>query len=579
MRWISLAPLLFLAASFLVGPARAETEPPLWRVLLTADNAPTVALELEREGYDVLRPTVAAGSLELIVSRAEYDRLAVAGHALALLEEGRPFLEIQEEAFRLDPESIPAGYSNVEGIIDQMSAAAADYPAICRLVDLSATYDAPPTYGGRHLYAVKISDNVQQEEDEPAFMLVGCHHAREIVTPVLALTAMQKLLTQYGSNPTITQLVDSHEIWIAPLWNPDGYHHVYYVDNYWRKNRRPVTGGTGIDQNRNYPFGWYNPCSGSTTPSSETYKGPSPASEAETQTMMAWSLDQRFAKIIDYHSYGREVVRGYDCWSHPFDSYWQSEAIALSQAVGYGGAQRGPSGDGEHYEWQVALMSCYAFLIETATSFQPSFASAQQEAELVWPGTLWALQRPIPLWGRVTDGVTGAPLSAQITLVGVAFGNGEEIRSGGPHGRYEVFMPAGTYTVRFEAPGYEARTFSGVIVTSGASTLLDVTLTNPAAVPGLADGGLRLDLAAPAPFRAPGALRWTLPAAGRAALRLYDARGALVRTLCDGNLGAGAHQAVWDGTDDRGRTVPAGAYFSHLTAGERSSTLRLLLLR
>jgi len=579
MRWISFVPLFFLVASLWATSAWAAPEDPLRRVLLTADNAPQLALALEDQGYDVLPGTVTTTSLELIVSREEFDQLAAEGRALAVLEEGRPLAEILAERSRLDPESIPAGYADLEGIISQMSAAAADYPAICQLVDLSAIYDVPLTHENRHLYALKISDNVELEEDEPAFMLVGCHHAREIVTPVLVLTAMEKLLTQYGSDPTVTQVVDSHEIWIAPVWNPDGYHHVYYVDNWWRKNRRPVTGGIGIDQNRNYPFGWYNACSGSSIPSSETYKGPSPASEAETQTMMAWSEDQRFAKIIDYHSYGREVLHGYDCWSHPFDAYWENEATALSQAVGYGGHHRGPSGDGEHYQWQVAMMSGYAFLIETHTDFQPSFASAQQEAELVWPGTLWALQRPMPLWGHVTDAATGAPLSALVTLVSVGFQQGEEIRSGGSHGRYQAFIPAGTYTVRFEAPGYDTQTFSGVVVTAGGATLLDAALTNPAAVSGPPAVELYLDLTAQVPFRAPGALRWALPAAGPAALRLYDARGALVRTLVEGDLGAGDHQALWDGTDDRGRPVPAGAYFSRLLAGERSATRRLLLLR
>ncbi len=577
MRILNASLLLCLIASLLAGPAVGEE--PLRRVRLTAGDATALAETLEDQGYDVLRGTVTATSLELIVSVEEFDQLVAQNLVPELLEVGRPFVEIQAERQARDPESIPPGYPNVQGIIDQMATAAATYPAICQLVDLTVRYDMPTTYEGRHLYAVKISDNVAEEEDEPTFMLVGNHHAREIVTPILALTAMQNFLTQYGSNPTITQLVDGHEIWIAPTWNPDGYNHVYYVDNWWRKNRRPVSGGIGIDQNRNYPFGWDNACSGSSTPSSETYKGPSPASEAETQTLLAWSRAERFGKIIDYHSSGREVVRGYDCWTHPFDAHWQSEAIALSQAVGYGGDQRGPSGDGEHYEWQIAMMGAWAFLIETAYEFQPSYAEALQEAALVWPGTLWAMQRPVPLWGHVTDASTGEPLEAKVTLVGVGYGHGEEIWSGGPHGRYQANMPAGTYTVRFEAAGYEPLTVSGVVVTAGSSRLLDAALTNPMAVNEPIAAGPRLMLQAPAPFSAPGTLRWTLPAAGRTALRVYDLCGAVVRTLVDGELGAGSHEAIWDGTDERGRPLPAGSYFSRLTSAELAATRRILLLR
>lgn len=47
----------------------------------------------------------------------------------------------------------------------------------------------------------------------------------------------------------------------------------------WRKNRRRNTDNSyGVDLNRNYPAGWGWACSGSTVPSSETYRGPSSAS-------------------------------------------------------------------------------------------------------------------------------------------------------------------------------------------------------------------------------------------------------------------------------------------------------------
>ena len=46
------------------------------------------------------------------------------------------------------------------------------------------------------------------------------------------------------------------------MWNPDGYNHVFTVDNNWRKNRRVLPGGIGVDQNRNYPQGWTAPVRG-----------------------------------------------------------------------------------------------------------------------------------------------------------------------------------------------------------------------------------------------------------------------------------------------------------------------------
>jgi carboxypeptidase T len=342
-------------------------------------------------------------------------------------------------------------------------------------VDLTTTYNTPPTVEGRHLYALKISDNVETDEDEPAMLIVSAHHAREISTPVITLAAAERLTSGYGTDERITSAIDGHEIWIAPVWNPDGYSYVFTTDNMWRKNRRVFSSGAGVDQNRNYPQGWSTSCAGSTSVASETYKGPSAASEAETQTMMTWSTRERFAKVIDYHSYGREVLFGYRCLSHPFSSWMQQEAAALSRASGYGGLTRVPSAEGEHPEWQFARMGADAFLIETHEEFQPGYDSAVAEASLVWPGILSVLERPISVSGHVTDAETGTPLAAKIELLNVPFSQGETNASGGLYGAYHMFLPPGTYTARFSAPGYTPAV-SAVTVTAASAMVLEISL-------------------------------------------------------------------------------------------------------
>ena len=335
-----------------------------------------------------------------------------------------------------------------------MQQIAAAYPAIAEYVDITAKYNTPPTSEGRHMFALKISDNVSIDEDETAMLIVGTHHAREINVPVIGLEAAERLTDGYGSDNDIKAAVDSHEIWIAPIWNPDGYNYVFTANNMWRKNRRVLSGGVGVDQNRNYAQAWNTSCAGSTSPSSDTYKGPSAASEPETQTMITWSKAERFGKVIDYHSSGREVLFAYRCLTHPFSSWMEREAVTLSQASGYGGQTREPSAEGEHYEWQFAQMGAYAFLIETGTEFQPPYQSALTEAALVWPGIMTVLEREVSVRGHVKDVVTGAPLAARIDILNVAFSQGETNASGGAYGAYHMFLPAGTYNLRFSAAGY-----------------------------------------------------------------------------------------------------------------------------
>jgi len=450
----------------------------LSQVILTSDDAPQVASLLLKEGFDVLDETMTGHSFELIVGPSGLHQLQTRGFTIEVLARGRPFREIQMGQNQGVPAPVPSGYLDYPEMIDELYNWENAYPLICKVYDLTTWYNLSATYEGRHLYALKISDNVAEDEDEPNFLMVGTHHAREIVPTVLCNYSIKQFVTLYGTNPTVTAAVDNYEIWISPVWNPDGYAYMYNYDNMWRKNRHPYPPGVGVDLNRNYPFGWDSAGGGSTNPTSEEYKGPTPASEAETQTMMVLGNDRHFAKVLDYHSSGREVLYGYLSLTHPFMSFLQSEAVRLSTAVGYGGATRLASADGENYQWHLAYNGSYSNLIETHTSFQPTYASALTEAALVWPGTLWMLQRPISVSGHVTDYATGAPLVATITLEGVPFVNGEHYMSEPRFGRYHLFLPPGTYMVNFSAPGYIAQSHQ-ITITLSSEEILDIPLARP----------------------------------------------------------------------------------------------------
>jgi hypothetical protein len=464
---------------------RAQNGPsePRFQVRVDTPDARADRAKLESEGYDILAVNPDTSTIDLAASRAQIEALEADGRRVVVIDRAHPLQEVFQSKASTGglavAAAVPATYQDLNGILARMQDIASSHPDIAKMVDITATYGTPPTAQGRHLFALKISDNVTVDEDEPAMLIVSAHHAREITTPLITLGAAERLTSGYGSDPRITSAVDANEIWIAPVWNPDGYNHVFTTDNMWRKNRRVFGGGVGVDQNRNYPQGWGASCSGSTNVSSETYKGPSAGSEAETQTMMTWSRQERFAKVIDYHSSGREVLYAYLCLSHPFTTWMRQEAIALSQVSGYGGATRLPSAEGEHPEWQFAQMGAYAFLIETHTEFQPSYDSGVTEATLVWPGVLSVLERPIPVSGHVSAASNGSPVAATIEILSVTFSNGETNASGGAHGRYHMFLPPGTYNIRFSAAGYTPATRQ-VTVTSTSSEVVDVMLLEQA---------------------------------------------------------------------------------------------------
>jgi flagellar hook assembly protein FlgD len=62
-------------------------------------------------------------------------------------------------------------------------------------------------------------------------------------------------------------------------------------------------------------------------------------------------------------------------------------------------------------------------------------------------------------------------------------------------------------------------------------------------------------------------------------LEVYDVAGRLVSTLVDGELDAGRHQAKWDGTNNDGKRIPAGIYFSRLDSGGKRATEKVILVK
>jgi hypothetical protein len=106
-----------------------------------------------------------------------------------------------------------------------------------------------------------------------------------------------------------------------------------------------------------------------------------------------------------------------------------------------------------------------------------------------------------------------------------------------------------------------------------------VTTSVDGAVPAAAPR-LVLHPNAPNPFNPRTSISFDLGAPGRVELSVYDVTGKLVRGLIRGEeRSAGRHAVLWDGTDDRGRPVASGAYFSRLRSGGQERRGKLLLLR
>ncbi len=96
---------------------------------------------------------------------------------------------------------------------------------------------------------------------------------------------------------------------------------------------------------------------------------------------------------------------------------------------------------------------------------------------------------------------------------------------------------------------------------------------------GLRPSVTRLLAAAPNPFNPSTTLALDLAQAVTVGWRIYDARGVRVRTLLCGPLPAGRHVLSWNGTDDAGRALASGVYYTLVEGPQPAVRQKLLLLK
>jgi len=92
-------------------------------------------------------------------------------------------------------------------------------------------------------------------------------------------------------------------------------------------------------------------------------------------------------------------------------------------------------------------------------------------------------------------------------------------------------------------------------------------------------GLLVLSQNVPNPFNPATKISFALPVRGLVDLRVYDVRGALVRTLVAGELDAGYHDYMWQGHSDGGVQVPSGVYVYRLRTAQGDITRSMTLLK
>ncbi|HLL23308.1 MAG TPA: M14 family zinc carboxypeptidase, partial [Kofleriaceae bacterium] len=283
-------PWVGLAAVFAATVLAASPDP---RVAIRIDESPlaeSVALDIWSEHRGPGRP------LDIVVRESDLVTLAKAGFAWEILDPDIDATAAAEAARLASPQAQRPGdwfadYKDNEQIGTYLQTLALARP------DLASLHVIGGSVEGRPILALRIGKGTP--------MLVnGTQHAREWIATMVTTCVADRLVRRYNSDPRVKAFVDSTELWVVPVVNPDGYQFAWGSDRYWRKNRRDRH---GVDLNRNWGLAWGG-SGASRNKRSETYRGEYAFSEPETQAIRDLAKREQIRAHVDFHAYGELLL-------------------------------------------------------------------------------------------------------------------------------------------------------------------------------------------------------------------------------------------------------------------------------
>lgn len=359
-------------------------------------------------------------------------------------------------------------YTTYEDYIAMMNQFAADYPQICQVERIGYSVQ------GRELLAMKISDNVATNEAEPDLFYTSSMHGNEVVGWILMLHLIDTLLTSYGTDTRLTNLVNNAEIWINPLANPDG---TFYLGNTSVYGARRYN-YNGIDLNRNFP----DPAEGD-HPDGHTW-------QPETIAMTEFAQRHHFVLSANFHTGGELVNYPWDTWArlHP-DNAWLLDISRNYALTAQANAQTGYFTDeggytngyawyricGGRQDWMTYFAGCREVTIELSGTDMPAESALNNYWQYNREALIAYLENALyGIHGIVTDRM-GRPLPARITLTGHdTEADNSAITNDPEAGDFCRLCAPGTYQVTITVEDFASQTLENITVTEDQQTVLNV---------------------------------------------------------------------------------------------------------
>ena len=216
------------------------------------------------------------------------------GHWEYLGEDGAVWVPAHPPAVTaLPPPGLGAFHDHAE-LSAALQGLAATYPSLATLTTLGNSVQ------GRALWSLTL--RAHADDAKPWVLFDGAHHGDEVIASEILYRYAEQLVQEYPATARSRAILEHVNVVLVPMVNPDGVSLAHTATNYAdaRKNAH------GVDLNRNYAGTWGLP-GASGNPGDATYRGPSPASEPETQALQSLMASRNWTFYSSLHS-GAEMV-------------------------------------------------------------------------------------------------------------------------------------------------------------------------------------------------------------------------------------------------------------------------------
>ena len=442
--------VMTIAALVSLTYAAASTQPKEMLVKIKASK--TSIQDLYQSGFYIYE--VKDGFIVGAITEENLAKISAQGYQFEILI---PDMVKYHEA--MAPGTDFGRFHSYQEIVDTFNLIAQNNPDLVRLDTIGRSIQ------NQVLLAMKITSNPGVDEHKPRILWDATTHGNENIGSEVCLYLVRHILRNYSIDPVIYNLVNSREIWIIPITNPDGM------------VARQRGNANGVDLNRDYGYVW------------EAGNG-SPAPFSQPEIIAIRNCTQR-APFVMWTSYHSGTTAAMWPWAYSTNAPYDSIVMAfLCQRYSYytglpafqicRGLYEAHGASSDYgYGAEGALLICP----ELCSPHVPDTSQIEPLCQANLNANLELLRRcSYGVRGRIYDSLTNEPIKAMVELQP-------------PYspiytdslGYYFRYAHQGTYSIKVIANGYTEKTVSAISVPTDSYIICDIPLVPDSTNPTFAD--------------------------------------------------------------------------------------------